>query len=88
MVLMEAMSQGCVCCSFEMGGAVHEMMSSTSGPVVKDGDTAEFEKQIEWLINKYPNYDSFRESGYIDVGRFSCETFYEQWDRMIKEVIM
>lgn len=87
MVLMEAMSQGCVCCSFEMGGAVHEMMSSTSGSVVRDGDITEFEKQIEYLINLYPNYDSLRESGYTDVSRFSCEEFYMRWDNIIKEVI-
>ena len=87
MVLMEAMSQGCVCCAFEMGGAVHEMMSSSSGSIVRDSDIAEFEKQIERLINQYPNYDSFRENGYTDAGRFSCEVFYEHWDKMIQEVI-
>ena len=87
MVLMEAMSQGCVCCAFEMGGAVHEMMSSTSGPVIKDGDISEFEKQLECLINQYPNYDSLRESGYADASRFSCENFYAQWDKIIKEVV-
>lgn len=87
MVLMEAMSQGCVCCAFEMGGAVHEMMSASSGPVIKDGDIVEFEKQLDRLINHYPNYDSLRESGYADAERFCCEDFYEQWDKMIQEVI-
>lgn len=87
MVLMEAMSQGCVCCAFEMGGAVHEMMSSTSGPIIKDGDIYEFENQLETLINQFPIYDSFRESGYSDASRFSCEDFYAQWDNIIQEVI-
>lgn len=87
MVLLEAMSQGCVCCAFEMEGAVHEMMSSSSGSIVKDGDIKEFENQLENLINKYPNYDDLRESGYDDATRFSCENFYGQWDKIIQEVI-
>lgn len=87
MVLMEAMSQGCVCCAFEMGGSVHEMMSVTSGSVVKDDDIAEFEKQVELLINQYPEYERFRQSGYSDAGRFSSEYFYAQWDKIIQEVI-
>lgn len=87
MVLMEAMSQGCVCCTFEMGGAVHEMISSTSGPIIKDGDITEFEKQLQSLINQYPNYESLRESGYSDASRFSCKDFYAQWDKIIQEVI-
>ena len=87
MVLMEAMSQGCVCCTFEMGGAVNEMISSTSGPIINDGDITEFEKQLQSLINQYPNYESLRESGYSDASRFSCKDFYAQWDKIIQEVI-
>lgn len=87
MVLMEAMSQGCVCCTFEMGGAVHEMISSTSGSIIKDGDITEFEKQLQSLINQYPNYESLRGSGYSDASRFSCKDFYAQWDKIIQEVI-
>lgn len=87
MVLLEAMSQGCVCCSFEMGGAVNEMMSTASGPIVKDGDSAEFEKQLANLMNKYPHFEPLQESGYKDAGRFTCENFYDQWDKMIQETI-
>ena len=87
MVLLEAMSQGCVCCSFEMGGAVNEMMSTASGAIVKDGDLEEFENQLENLMNKYPRFESLQENGYKDAGRFTCENFYDQWDKMIQETI-
>ena len=87
MVLLEAMSQGCVCCSFEMGGAVNEMMSNTSGSIVKDGELVEFEKQLEKLMEQYPHFDALQESGYKDACRFSCEHFYNQWDKIIQEVI-
>lgn len=87
MVLLEAMSQGCACCTFEMEGAVNEMMSPSSGVIVKDGELDIFENELEQLINKYPFYDFLQENGYQDAGRFSCEKFYCQWDRIIKEVI-
>lgn len=87
MVLLEAMSQGCVCCAFEMGGAVHEMMSVSSGPIVKDEELETFEQQLEQLINQYPHYESLQESGYQDAARFSCENFYDQWDEIIKNVL-
>lgn len=87
MVLLEAMSQGCVCCSFQMEGAVNEMMSSTSGSIVTDGDLVEFEKQLEKLMELYPHYDAMQESGYKDAGRFSCEHFFNQWDAIIQETV-
>lgn len=88
MVLLEAMSQGCVCCSFNMGGAVNEMMSNSSGAIIKDNDLELFENELEVLINQYPNYDILQESGYQDASRFTCDAFYNQWDNIIKEVII
>ena len=87
MVLLEAMSQGCVCCAFELGGAVNEMMSSTSGAIVKDGDIDLFEKELEKSMLQYPHYSDLQESGYRDAERFSIEKFYVQWDTIIKNVI-
>lgn len=87
MVLLEAMSQGCVCCTFEMGGAVQEMMSPSSGLIIKDNDELEFEKALTELIEQYPNYNEFQESGYIDAGRFTCEEFILKWDTILKSVI-
>lgn len=88
MVLLEAMSQGCVCCSFNMGGAVNEMMSDASGSIIQDNDMELFENELESLINRYPNYENLQESGYQDAGRFTCDAFYDQWDNIIKEVII
>ena len=87
MVLLEAMSQGCVCCSFNMGGAVNEMMSDTSGAIVQDGDIKSFEDKLETFIKLYPHYGTYQESGYKDASRFTCDAFYDQWDNIIKEVI-
>lgn len=87
MVLLEAMSQGCVCCSFEMGGAVNEMMSNSSGSIIQDNDIESFENELEALINRYPSYDILQESGYQDASRFTCDAFYDQWDSLIKEVV-
>ena len=87
MVLLEAMSQGCVCVSYEMGGAVYEIMNENSGYIVKDGSLEEFSNALEQLINAYPDYSDKQESGYVAAGRFTCDTFYNQWDRLIKDTI-
>lgn len=87
MVLLEAMSQGCVCCTFEMGGAVNEMMDVTSGAIVKDNELADFEQALEKLINRYPHYEALQESGYKDAARFSTKNFYDRWDKIIQSVI-
>ena len=42
MVLMEAMSQGCACVAFSVGGASDEMLDVESGIIVKDGDSGSF----------------------------------------------
>lgn len=87
MVLLEAMSQGCICCAFEMGGAVKEMMSSSSGSIVKDNELLMFEQELEKLMDQYPNYSKYQESGYRDASRFTCETFYCQWDKIIQSLL-
>jgi glycosyltransferase involved in cell wall biosynthesis len=87
MVLLEAMSQGCVCVSYEMGGAVYEIMSESSGIIVKDGILEDFSSALEQLMNSFPNLTARQEAGYADAGRFTCEVFYDQWDRIIKETI-
>ena len=87
MVLLEAMSQGCVCCSFEMGGAVNEMMGRDSGSIIQDGDLIAFESALDTLVNQYPHYELLQENAYKDAGRFTCEAFYDQWNNIIKDVV-
>lgn len=86
MVLLEAVSQGCVCCSFSMGGAVEEMMSPQSGCIVEDGDIKSFERCLRQLMDRYPDYDGLRGNAYADASRFDIETFSAQWDEMLKDI--
>lgn len=87
MVLLEAMSQGCVCVSFEMGGAIREIMSPESGMIVPDGDIQGFSNVLADLMNEYPYLEGRREAGYSESSRFTCESFYEKWDEIIKRVL-
>lgn len=87
MVLLEAMSQGCICCSFSMDGAVNEMMSDSSGCIVKDNDTIAFGNALIGLMDKYPDYDEMRKSAYTDASRFDTETYFEHWGVVLKGVI-
>lgn len=87
MVLMEAMSQGCACVTFDMEGAVREMMSNSSGIIVPDGDINTFEKSLNILIERYPDYGNIRESSFRDVEKFSDKEFNAQWAETIKQVL-
>lgn len=86
MVLLEAMSQGCVCCSFSMGGAVEEMMSPQSGCIVEDDDIMTFETSLRQLMDRYPDYQELRENAYADASRFDADTYSAQWDAMLKDL--
>lgn len=87
MVLLEAMSQGCVCCSFEMGGAVNEMMSNKSGIIVQDGKLNEFEEALRLLMNRFPDFYEYRKNGSLEANRFTCDNYYDQWDNIIKKML-
>ena len=63
------------------------MMNGNSGSIVADGNIQQFETELEMLMKKYPNYQELQENGYNDAGRFTTETFYNQWDEIIHSVI-
>lgn len=87
MVLLEAMSQGCVCVSYEMAGAVYEIMSANSGFIVKDDCQEDFCLALSQLMDSYPNYADRQEAGYAEARRFTSDAFYNQWNRIIQDII-
>lgn len=63
------------------------MMSPSSGSIVKDNESLLFEQELKKLMDQYPNYYKYQESGYKDASRFTCDTFYCQWDKIIKSLL-
>lgn len=87
MVLLEAMSQGCICVSFEMGGAVKEMTNDSSSYIIPDDEEQTFAQKLCEAMRKYPNYDNEKNEGWSLCSRFSRGTFNSNWDNILKSII-
>lgn len=88
MVLMEAMSQGCACVAFSVGGSSDEMMSEKSGLLIPDGDASSFEAALVRLIENGKEREAFSQSAIKEVSRFSVEKFVDDWEKLIDKAIL
>lgn len=88
MVLMEAMSQGCACISYELGGAVLEMMTNNKdGIVIKDADIDGFTQGLSLLIDNLALREQLSSKALQSVQRFSPTSFMKSWDDLINRVV-
>lgn len=84
MVLLEAMSQGCVCVSFEMGGAVREMTNETASFIIPDEDEMKFVAGLREALKMYPDYEKEKQEGWMLCSRFDRDSFNRSWDELLK----
>ena len=88
MVLMEAMSQGCACVSFEIGGATLEMMThNKDGIIIKDADIEGFTRGLSLLIESSALREQLSSSALHSIQRFSPLSFMKSWDDLISRVV-
>ena len=88
MVLMEAMSQGCACVAFEVGGATSEMITNNEdGIIIKDLDTKSFTNALSLLMKSSELRDKLSANALKSIQRFSPESFMESWNNLICCVI-
>lgn len=87
MVLMEAMSQGCACVAFSIGGASDEMMENDSGFLIPDDDIEAFSQALETLITYKEKRDSLSENAIRSISKFSVKTFGDEWERFLTDRI-
>lgn len=83
MVLLEAMSQGCPCIAFSIGGASEEMIESGCGIVVEDGDVLNFKNSLDELLLDDNLRDRFSANSINSVSRFSVDNHLDDWEEMI-----
>lgn len=88
MVLLEAMSQGCPCVAFSVGGASEEMIENDSGFVINDGDVASFKEALSVLMEDEDKRELYSNNAIKSASRFSIERFGDDWDKIIKEVLL
>lgn len=84
MVLMEAMSQGCACVAFSLGGACDEMMThNKSGLIVEDDNLDAFSSSLTKLIENSLVRDNFGKNAINECGRFSVDSFINSWINLL-----
>lgn len=84
MVLLEAMSQGCPCVAFNVGGASEEMIEKGAGFVIEDGDLNAFKNALSELMNDDVKRQQYSQNAVKSVSRFTVECFADSWEKMIK----
>lgn len=87
MVLLEAMSQGCPCVAFDVGGASSEMMEDGGGIVVKDGSVDEYGKALDTLIRNDEEREEMSRAAVLSASHFSVDAFMQKWLLLINNSI-
>lgn len=87
MALLEAMSQGCACVAFEVGGSTREMLNEECGIIVSDGDNASFQSSLNQLIDKAAKRENIGEKAKVKSQEFTKEVFAKNWMAYMNDVI-
>ena len=87
MVLLEAMSQGCPCVAFDVGGASSEMLQDGGGIVVKDGDVEGFQSALWELMEHEDQRLSMSDDAVLSAGHFTVDIFMDKWISLINKTI-
>lgn len=87
MVLLEAMSQGCPCVAFNVGGASEEMIENGAGFVIEDGDLKSFKNALSELMDNDEKRNLYSSKSVESASRFTVECFGDAWEQMIKDTL-
>lgn len=87
MVLLEAMSQGCPCVAFNVGGASEEMIENGAGFVIEDGDLKSFKNALSELMDNDEKRNLYSSKSVESASRFTVECFGNAWEQMIKDTL-
>lgn len=87
MVLIEAMSQGCACISFDDGGRQREIITSKrEGVVVGKHDEKELAEAIRYLIADDNLRYSIAQASVKRAANFSLDIIEKRWEELISEL--
>ncbi len=87
MVLLEALSLGCACISYDCISGPSEMIEDgKTGVLVKDQSVEELSLKLGELIANKEKRESFRETAPASITRFSINNILVLWNQMFKEI--
>lgn len=87
MVLIEAMSQGCACVSFDCVGPKELIKDGYNGVLVAEQDLKKMEEAISELIKNEEYRKIISENALHEVERFRAENIADRWDKLFQDVL-
>lgn len=88
MVLIEAMSFGIPCISFDCPyGPADIIINEEDGFLIPNGDIDFFSKKLSMLINSIELRKKFGENALVNVKRFNSDVIVLKWDKLFKKLI-
>lgn len=87
MALIEAMSQGCACVSFDLDGAISEIANDNEDClIVPDNDVEAFEKRLIELLDSVDLRKSIASAAIKNVSKYSEQRFVEHWLSILNRI--
>lgn len=84
MALIEAMSQGCACVSFDLDGAISEIANDEEDcMIVPDNDLDAFSDRLEQLLKNIVLRQQIAQASVVCVERYSKDIFIAKWESII-----
>jgi glycosyltransferase involved in cell wall biosynthesis len=88
MVLIEAMTCGLPCVSFDCPHGPSDIVSDgEDGLLVENGNTQKLAEAICWMIEHPDERQAMGAKGRVNVGRYAPEVVMAKWDRLFGELI-
>lgn len=84
MALIEAMSQGCACVSFDLDGAIREIAKYNEDClIVPDNDIDAFEKRLTDLLDSADLRKSIASAAIKNVSKYNEQRFIDHWQHIL-----
>lgn len=89
MVLMEAMSQGCACISYDLISGPNEMIThGVDGILVENQNKEEMIRQLSILMESQEKRQFLAINATKSIKRFSVESIINKWEKVLTQVSM
>lgn len=86
--LIEAMSQGCACISFDCVAGPREIITDgISGRLVSDQNWYEMEEKLGYMLGDERVRERFAINALKEVGRFSAKQILDRWEELLKRLV-
>lgn len=86
--LIEAMSQGCACVSFDCIAGPREIITDgVCGLLIGDQNWQEMREKLEYIIEDDGVRERFAVNALKEVGRFSVDRILDRWEVLFKQLV-